>query len=69
MKTLIEVKGCHDCPFLGEEYEQRICTLIAYRGLTWKDNNGFDELYEEGRLPDSCPLRKQQITIGLKEYH
>ncbi len=74
MEQQIQVAKCEECPFLGEENEQKICNLIQYRAHTpesprgsWIDEEGFDELYEIGIHPLSCPLRTTTITVTLKQ--
>lgn len=60
-----EVQFCKQCPFVIEEYEQKIC-LIIEDNLTWpKDEPGFDEQYWNETLPSLCPLKKEEITVKL----
>jgi len=62
----IKSNSCRNCVFLGEEDEQKICTLIPYWFPEWVDDDGFDELYQKGEHPKSCPLLKGDITVKLE---
>lgn len=62
---IIRVKNCRECPFCAEEYEQKICNLIPDHGK-WEDDDGFDEMYQKGDHPKSCPLVREMITVNFE---
>ena len=63
---ILKVNSCRVCPFCTEQDEQKICNLIPDYGK-WKDSDGFDEMYEKGDHPASCPLNVEPITVYLKQ--
>lgn len=65
---IIKVESCSNCPFCGEDYQQKVCNLIPDYG-DWKEDAGFDEMYERDELPLlSCPLLKhEEITVTINE--
>jgi hypothetical protein len=69
---VMTVADCKTCPFLnyhensqylgGGEY---VCALIERLNIEWKDKDGFDDMFRDGRMPSVCPLRYGDITIKL----
>ncbi len=67
-----EVTGCKDCPFLYLYYGSEMAECICEHPQL--DNNGYwgikysytQKEYGYGSL-DWCPLKKESITIELKQ--
>lgn len=56
----VEVTCCGNCPFsqLHSDLDVVICTEL---------NEDIDEYFEEGTIPDHCPLIGQIMQISIKE--
>lgn len=59
---IIEVTGCHDCPFEGDGYT---CNLSIFTWVYVLPADVFDN-YTKG-FPPSCPLQTESITIKKKD--
>lgn len=56
----IEVTGCHDCPFRYFSDMVHNCRLDV-------NPMAVIRCYIDEKIPHSCPLKQETITIKLKE--
>lgn len=68
MKKEVEVTRCYNgCPFFGNSMDGMQCNHPY-----WKDKGAYANMIitqcntKNGRIPDKCPLRKEQLTIDYK---
>lgn len=63
MSKTIEVTGCNGCPF-GVVFD--IPEGVGVCRLGGCEESGFIHI-SNGNTPDNCPLKKESITIKIKD--
>lgn len=64
----VTVTGCKNCLFCQyDELEGFGCEHPAYSDVPIFRALKYQWVYEDGKSPESCPLKQQSITIQFKE--
>ena len=67
MKETIEISNCYyNCPLWGDTMDGMACTHPYWKTQGAWDNMIITQQNSKDRVPDKCPLRKEELITILR---